>query len=175
MNGANEEWSEISGFPGYFVSSAGRVASEKHRGKERRIMNQWPDKDGHMRIRLCRNNKPHNFYVHRLVATAFIANPATLPIVNHRDENPSNNRAENLEWCTSRENTIYNDMPVRRAETMRRPIIQKSLDGETVRTWESRGAIESATGYSGGNITAVCQGKRKSAHGYLWEYKEEWR
>ena len=163
MNGATEIWRTVSGYPLYSVSNLGRVRSDNpYSHKEPLIMHPYPDKDGHMKVRLCKDGAVKNFFVHRLVAAAFIDNPLGLPIVNHKDENPANNCAENLKWCTARENTVYKGMPVRR---------------------ESRAAIQRQTGFSGGNITMACQGKRASAHGYLWEYvppeqlaryKEEW-
>ena len=49
----------------------------------------------------------HNFRINRLVALAFIPNPNNYPTVNHKDENPSNNYFENLEWCTNKYNVNY--------------------------------------------------------------------
>lgn len=54
---------------------------------------------------LC--GKQKLFYVHRLVATGFIPNPDDLPQVNHIDGNPINNRVENLEWCTAKQNVEH--------------------------------------------------------------------
>ena len=185
MNGINEVWMPVPDYPLYSVSNLGRVRSDNlYSHKLPLIMSVYPDKDGHMRVRLSKTGKVKNFYVHRLVAMAFIANPESLPIVNHKDENPANNRVENLEWCTALENTIHNRMPVRRAAPLRRAIVQKELSGEFVKVWDSRASIESTTGYYGGNITSACQGKRYSAYGYRWEYatseqlaryKDEWR
>ena len=168
-----EIWREIDGFPFYEVSNHGRVRSYKYRKKDEPwplILHPATDKDGHLRLILSRKGHKKNFYVHRLVATAFIPNPLKLPVVNHKDENPSNNRADNLEWCTVQENTVYNNMPIRRADPLRRPIVQMSLSGSVIRVWGCRSQIESETGFSGPNITNVCNGKRKSANGYLWAY-----
>lgn len=179
MNGSNELWRKVEGYPSYSVSSKGRVCSNNlYSHKKPLIMTAHPDKDGHMKIRLCNKGKAQNFFVHRLVAIAFIENPDNLPIVNHKDENPANNCVENLEWCTAQENTVYKNMPQRRANPLKIPIIQKTLNGEFVRAWKSRSDIQNELGYSGGNITLVCQGKRKSAYGFSWEYqhshKKEW-
>ena len=55
------------------------------------------------------SGKQHSMYVHRLVAIAFIPNPNNYPIINHKDENPSNNNVDNLEWCLYHYNNTYNN------------------------------------------------------------------
>lgn len=168
-----EAWKTIPDYPAYSVSTLGRVCSRQTScHKDPLILRPIPDKDGHMKVSLSKNGVVKNFFVHRLVATAFLPNPKGLPVVNHKDENPANNAVSNLEWCTVRENTNYNQMPKRRAASLRRQIVQKSLDGTSLRIWESRSAIEAQTGFSGSNITKVCQGKRRTANGYLWVYAD---
>lgn len=60
---------------------------------------------------LCKNGKTKRFSVHRLVAQAFIPNPNNLPIINHKDENPSKNIVDNLEWCDYEYNNNYGTLP----------------------------------------------------------------
>lgn len=56
---------------------------------------------------LCKNGKPKQYYIHRLVGETFIANPNNLRDINHKDENKLNNNVNNLEWCTHKYNMNY--------------------------------------------------------------------
>lgn len=104
----------------YYISNYGRVKSLC--GKTERIMKQR----NHRIKRVCGDvfyksvgisfghcNIKH-FLVHRLVAEAFVENPNGYPIVNHKDENPANNNADNLEWCTYSYNSRYGEAQTRR-------------------------------------------------------------
>lgn len=110
-----EIWKDISGFEGrYMVSNLGRVKSvwklktkvgEPDRYRDS-VMKLSTTKRGYTRISLKKEGLK-NYPVHRLVALAFIPNPHNLPFINHKDENPSNNCVDNLEWCTPKYNAIY--------------------------------------------------------------------
>lgn len=62
---------------------------------------------GHLQVILSKNGKPYYFYVHRLVAKAFIPNPNNYEVVNHIDFNGLNNAVDNLEWCSQKHNVIH--------------------------------------------------------------------
>lgn len=95
---AAESWRPVSG-TAYEVSSIGRVREGE------RILKQWASDQGYMLARLSGPRRVER--VHRLVAQAFVPNPDDKPAVNHLDCNRANNRAENLEWCTQRENLAH--------------------------------------------------------------------
>ena len=115
MNG--EVWRDIAGYEGlYMVSNYGRVKSlPKYNIKDERIMKQTTNaRDGRLSVMLCKSPTEHKrITVHRLVALAFVDNPFGYVEVNHKDENPQNNRADNLEWCTRKYNMNYGTTPKR--------------------------------------------------------------
>ena len=101
-----EQWKSIAGYEGlYEVSNLGRVKSLKF-GKEK-FLKPFKIKKGYLLVHLCRNGKSKYFYVHRLVAEAFIPNPEGLSEVNHKDEDKTNNVVDNLEFCSRRYNINY--------------------------------------------------------------------
>ena len=107
----NEIWKDVIGYEGlYLVSNLGRVKSIKRqvaggvRNTPEKILKQHLQKEGYFTVVLYKDGIPKRLSVHRLVAIAFCDNPHNFPVVNHKDENKSNNLATNLEWCT----VIYN-------------------------------------------------------------------
>ena len=110
----SEKWKPIFGYDGkYEVSDLGRVRSKKRGGEK--ILRPAKKKSGYLTVALCRNGKAKFHLVHRLVASAFVPNDNIFNIeVNHIDEDKTNNRASNLEWCDSSYNKKYNDLHHRR-------------------------------------------------------------
>lgn len=106
----------IEDFDGYFISDDGKVYCNLGRGNRRNDkttelyeINPRPTKNGYMRV-YCRQmstGKRKDLYIHRLVAKYFIPNPDNKNVVNHKNCQRDDNRAENLEWCTTRENVGY--------------------------------------------------------------------
>lgn len=70
-------------------------------------MKQSIHSKGYKIVSLTKEGKTKTVFVHRIVAEAFISNPNNLPMVNHKDEDKTNNFTENLEWCTAKYNRSY--------------------------------------------------------------------
>lgn len=103
-----EIWKDVKGFEGlYRVSNTGKVLSLPRNGTNGSIRKQSIDKDGYKQIILFKDNKKYYKRVHRLVAEAFIPNLKEKPEINHLNNNRKDNRVENLEWCTNKENLEY--------------------------------------------------------------------
>ena len=92
----------IKDFEDYSITDDGKVISYKY--KTPKIMKTWFQKSGYENIKLCKNNQTYHFLIHRLVAEAFLDNPNNFLEINHKDNNPRNNKLENLEWCDRRYN-----------------------------------------------------------------------
>jgi hypothetical protein len=113
-----ETWKDIPGYEGmYQVSSLGRIKSlqriimerrtQKQRPITERILKQGKNIKGYYCFAISKEGKLKSICTHRIVAELFIPNPLGLPEVNHKDEIKSNNRADNLEWCTHHYNILY--------------------------------------------------------------------
>lgn len=96
-----EIWKDVDGYNGkYAISNKGRL-----RMQDGRISTGWiQNKYGYRKCRLYTETSSSDFYVHQLVAKAFIDNPFGYGAVNHIDHNPSNNDSNNLEWTTQKLN-----------------------------------------------------------------------
>ena len=100
---------EIEGYEGlYGVAADGSVYSLiTNRTRRKGKLKDYENTNGYRRVNLYKNGEVKHYYVHRLVAVAFVPNPEGLPVVNHINADPSDNRAENLEWCTQAENVAH--------------------------------------------------------------------
>ena len=165
-----EHWKSITGYDGlYEVSDLGRVKSLKY-GKER-ILTPRATHGGYLKVALCKDGKVEQSNIHRLVAKAFIPNPNNLETVNHKDEVKTNNTVSNLEWMSQKDNINYGTRNKRASEALSKQVqmFDKST-GELLATFPSLMEAERVTGIYHGNISQCCNGKYKSAGGYIWKY-----
>ena len=170
MNENNEVWRDIVGFEGHYqVSDKGRVKSLWF-GKNK-ILKLVKDRGGYLTVCLSQNGERKTCKIHRLVAQTFIPNPNNLPDVNHRNEDKTNNSVQNLEFCDAKYNCNFGTRNQRMAETKSKPVLQYEKSGEFVKDWKSIMDVQRNLGYYSGSISECCNGKRKSAYGFIWKYK----
>lgn len=125
-----DEFVDIPGYEGLYqinkdgvVKSLARFNSKSGRGGrlyKETIRKPTIDKDGYLRVVLCKDGIPHTTSIHRLLAITFIPNPHNYSSVNHKDENKLNNSISNLEWCTVKYNNNYNNRQLRISEKRKR-------------------------------------------------------
>lgn len=175
---ALENFVDIQGYEGFYkINTSGDVLSVRS-GK---LLKAGKNKQGYMNVALSKDGKAKTHKVHRLVALAFISNPNNYPFINHKDENKTNNRVENLEWCTSKYNLNYGTAIERRSESIknsslkqRKAVLQLSLTGDVVGEYISTKEASEATGIDRRQISRSINHLGKQAHGFLWVLKENY-
>lgn len=187
-----EEWKDIVGYEEkYQISNKGRVRSiHYHRSssvcdkclKPRKPAGRYPY------VALSKDGKVHRVHVHRLVALYFVPNPDNKPQVNHKNGDKADNRAENLEWVTARENTLH-----------ARNVLKKKLGGRykfnlnksskkvaqfyvdekgreyKIAVYTNAQAAALVNKLHASAIRECCIGNKNYTHcgGFLWKYEKE--
>lgn len=188
----NEVWKDIEGYEGiYQVSNLGRVRSLdrmvpalcNRNGEVRdyfrkgKVLKQRKVFGGYMVVSFLIAGKGvhENRFVHRLVARAFVPGYFDGADVNHKDEDKTNNRADNLEWCNRQYNINYGTGKWRRHKFNERAVEQLTIDGQHVASYKNISDAARAVGCDPSTISGVCRGKPKckTAKGYRWRYIEE--
>ena len=170
-SGTMEKWKDITGFPNYMISNFGRVYSKK----SGLIMKPGKDNKGYLRVSFYENGRSNTRKVHRLVAETFIDNPDNLPQVNHKNEIKTDNRVENLEWCSNSYNRYYGTA-TERTQKANMNCKSTSVPVRCVETGEIYPSIREASRDTGAkNIFWCCIGKRQTSNGLHWEYATNMR
>lgn len=172
---SKEKWKQIKGYEGlYEVSSYGRVRSIKREIKrkdklfggynyiEDRILSAGSNNGYKMVVLYDKNGKHKTYSVHKLVAKAFIPNPHKFKTINHLDENRSNNRVENLEWCTQKNNVRYSQT---------KTVLASNIKTGEKRYYSALSDVEK-DGFDISNVAKICRKEygRKSSKGWRFEY-----
>lgn len=169
-----EIWKDVVGYEGlYQVSNLGRVRSLPRYSTSGKILKYQLDRYGYYRVCLSKHNKNTLKQIHRLVAQAFIPNPNNLSFVNHKDEDSTNNKVTNLEWCTHEYNCNYGTRNKRISITQSVDICQYTLDDKFIKKWHGINYVSKIYNINHANIISCCKGKRKSAGGYKWRYTND--
>lgn len=181
-----EIWKDIKGYEGFYqVSNHGRVRSidryivypdGKPFFKKGRILSQGLSVHGYYTVVLSVNSSHKNYRVNRLVADAFIPNPNKYPIVNHINEIKTDNRVDNLEWCTHLKNNTHGSRLLKSSQKGRnnkvksKSVAQMDMNGKIIAVFPSTMEVQRQLGFWNGNISNCCVGRASSYKGFKWKY-----
>ena len=165
----------------YQVSNFGQILSLNYNRTGRaELLELFYNRQGYLQVQLSKNGKRKTFRVNRLVAETFLENPDNLPEVNHIDEDKTNNRVDNLEWKSHKDNCNHGTRNERVAKTnskvqknnqkKSKKVLQFTLDGVFIREWPSAREC-GRNGFDYSNVAACCRGKKPHYKGYIWKYK----
>lgn len=177
----NEIWKDIDGYFGiYQISNLGRVKSiarydtNGHFHKERIFKPQMVGR-GYLKVILVKDGIHKQKYIHRLVGISFVDGYKKGLQINHKDEDKTNNRFDNLEWVTCKENINYGTRREKQINKMRtrKPVLMFTKDGIFVQEFRSIKEAGRAINANSSHIADCCYNKPKfkSVKGYIFKFK----
>lgn len=177
-----EVWKDIPGYEGlYQASTYGRVKSmEKYRTVNRfgglqllpeKILIPSPNKKGYLHLSLCNSDGKSTRRVHKLICSTFLPHfNKEHTQINHKNEDKTDNRVENLEWCTATYNNNYGSRNERASRASSKSIARYDLNGNYIDCYSSAKEIEEVFGFCKEGIRACCRGEYQQMCNYIWQY-----
>ena len=172
----NIEFYKIKDFEDYYVSKCGKVLScNNYNNRCNNILKPRHTIKGYQFITLSDNNrKRKQITIHKLVAKQFITNDNEYHQINHINEIKTDNRVENLEWCTNQYNvsSYYKNMKnSNKIHPLSKKIKQIDINTNyVIKVWNSLRDIQRELGFNNSNISKCCNKYYNQSYGYKWEY-----
>ena len=161
-------------YKNYLVYEDGRIYSKRFK----KFLTPKKNWDGYHRIQIWENNKCQMIAWHRVIAEAFIPNPENKPFVNHKNGIKTDNRVENLEWVTQKENIrhAWNTGLAKRQKN--NPKTSKQIDCydlfmRFIKTYPSTMEIERTLGIPHNYVSKSCKTGGYYGGDYYFRYHEE--
>lgn len=193
----NEIWKPIKGYEGYYeasnlgnirsvdrviLSTANILHTEHKQLRRGRVLKQGDGRKGYKIVVLQRDGKKRTMYTHRIIAMTFVENPYNKPCIDHINGVCTDNRAENLRWCTQKENinnpnTVYKNLDTLKQNALTnckaKTILQLDKDSlEVIQEILPKSSYFKDMGYVRAYITSACRNHKKNAYGYKWAFKD---
>ena len=191
----NEIWKPILGYENlYEISNMGKVRSLNYLGHHiTKILKVSLDSKGYYHLNLFKNGESKTVLLHRLIAQAFIPNRDNKPYLDHINTIRTDNRIENLRWCTRRENQnnpitrykqrLASSLSIKKIRTATenlekgrhhyKRVRMYSKDNKFINIYNSLSEASKENNIATSSICSCCHGKLKYAGGYKWEYENE--
>lgn len=182
-----EIWKDIINYEGiYQVSNLGRVKrlifKNNHcvmpKEKILKPLKHGKTDNEYLMVSLSKNSKEKQYYIHRLVAEAFIPKVKNKNQINHKNGIKNDNRIENIEWCNNSENQRHAlkmglKIPAKGLKCGNvRAVRQYTKSGSFIKQWDYLTQASRTLNISLPNIIRNCQNQIPSAGGYVWKYVE---
>lgn len=163
----SEEWKYISGSDNCYVSSFGNL---KHNGE---TIRQHYDSEGYLRASVTGVGRKR---VHQFVAEYFVENTENKPYINHINGIKDDNRAENLEWVTPKENSVHagkQGLLSKRSNMRNSRIVAMLVSSNEATIFENQSIAARELGIDDSEVNKCLKGKRNTSHGYVFAYLNE--